>query len=82
MGEYSNVLLSPYDKFGLLMDMPSKEKNSFLKDANSIYYFVISLEINKKSHPALKAVLDTLVDIEERKNNQRKGNIETLLKKS
>ena len=67
-------------KFDYLMTMPDEERNSFLKDANSIYYFLISLEINKKSKPALKAFLDTLLDIEERKDNQRKGNIRNAVK--
>ena len=56
----------PYFKFISLRNMPHKEQNSFLKDADSRYYFLISLESNKKSHPALKALLDTLNDIRDR----------------
>ena len=67
-------------KFSFLMNMPQKEQNSFLKEGDSIYYFLISSEINRKSHPALRAVLATLIDLRERKELLRKKEIREAVK--
>lgn len=69
-------------KFSFLLNMPQKEQNSFLKDADSVYYFLIFSEINKKSHPALRATLDTLIDLEERKELLRERGLREVVRKA
>lgn len=80
LSEYSGAN-DKYTKFSFLMNMPQKEQNSFLKDADSVYYFLIFSEINKKSHPALRATLETLIDLEERKELLRNKETREVVKK-